>query len=59
MKACSRCGERKPLDSFSVDHIVPLKGRSACGLHVQDNLQVMPLLQNIRKHNKFEEAEHG
>ena len=39
---------------FSVDHIVPLKGRAVCGLHVQGNLQVMPLLQNIAKHNKME-----
>ena len=43
---------------FSVDHVVPLKGRSVCGLHVQDNLRVIPLWQNIAKNNRLEDA-HG
>lgn len=46
---------------FSIDHIIPLKNRKVCGLHVHDNLQVMPLWQNIRKLNRFdpEENHHG
>ena len=36
-----------------VDHIVPLQGRRVSGLHVQDNLQIIPSLVNKSKCNHF------
>jgi hypothetical protein len=41
-----------------VDHVIPLKGRNVCGLHIETNLQVLPALENMKKRNKFEEACH-
>lgn len=37
---------------MSVDHIIPIKGKNVCGLHVPNNLRVMPLTDNIRKGNR-------
>jgi len=36
-----------------VDHIIPLQGKNISGLHVPENLQVLPISINRRKHNKF------
>lgn len=37
---------------FDVDHIEPLKGRDRSGLHVQDNLQILPRRANLLKGNR-------
>ena len=42
--------------SWHVDHVLPLHGRLVSGLHVPNNLQVIPGLQNIAKNNRFEVA---
>lgn len=37
-----------------VDHILPLKGETICGLHVQNNLRVVTQPVNRKKHIKLE-----
>jgi hypothetical protein len=39
--------------SWHVDHIIPVRGKKVSGLHVPSNLQVIPWIDNVKKHNKF------
>lgn len=40
--------------AWHVDHMIPLRARKCCGLHCADNIQVIPSVMNLEKHNKMQ-----
>ncbi len=40
--------------SWHVDHVIPLCGKNICGLHVWNNLRVIPASENLRKGNRID-----
>lgn len=38
---------------WHVDHVIPIRNELVCGLHVENNLRVIPAVDNLRKSNHF------
>jgi len=46
-------------EPWHVDHVVPLRSKLVCGLHVEANLRVMPGTENMKKGNRHWPGSNG
>lgn len=42
---------------YEVDHVIPLRGKTVCGLHVETNLRIVTKEENMKKLNRLLECE--
>lgn len=51
--ALAKLRAKKTGFEWHVDHVVPLQSGLVCGLHVENNLRVIPAVHNLSKGNKY------
>lgn len=57
MAAIERIYEEAALLGMEVDHVYPLRGENVCGLHVENNLQLLTRRDNAVKGNRVSMSE--
>lgn len=54
-RECKKMNQRDGARTWAVDHIVPLNHPLVCGLHVANNLRIVPYIVNQAKSNTWPE----